>query len=129
MSGAQELWGLLASASQNPSGVPQRLLDEKAEELRKKKETQDRINVRSVPVIGSTCLIRTNVAYRSCRWITLRWHEHIHNASSRPPCCAAAIDLLSPQSRMGCVPESWLLIRCACRSDRMSALLLAVPYW
>lgn len=42
----QELWGLLASASQNPSGVPQRLLDEKAEELRKKKETQDRINVR-----------------------------------------------------------------------------------
>ena len=61
MSGAQELWGLLASASQNPSGVPQRLLDEKAEELRKKKETQDRINVRSVPVIGSTCLIRIHM--------------------------------------------------------------------
>ena len=36
---------LLHSAANNPSGVPQRLLDEKAEELRKKKETQDRINV------------------------------------------------------------------------------------
>ena len=41
----QELWSLLASAGQNPSGVPQRLLDEKAEELRRKKEPQDKINV------------------------------------------------------------------------------------
>ena len=59
---AQELWGLLASASQNPSGVPQRLLDEKAEELRKKKETQDRINVRCclrLPTGPDTCLLRS----------------------------------------------------------------------
>ena len=37
---------LLHSASGNASGIPQMILDEKAEELRKKKEMQDAINVR-----------------------------------------------------------------------------------
>lgn len=37
---------LLHSASGNASGIPQTILDEKAAELRKKKEMQDAINVR-----------------------------------------------------------------------------------
>ena len=37
---------LLNSANQNQSGIPQQILDEKAEELRKKKAVQDAINVR-----------------------------------------------------------------------------------
>lgn len=41
----QELWALLASASSMASGIPQQILDEKAEELRKKKELQEK-NVR-----------------------------------------------------------------------------------
>ena len=41
----QELWALLASASTTESGVPQAILDEKAEELRKRKEAQDQLNV------------------------------------------------------------------------------------
>ena len=41
----QELWVLLHSACGNASGIPQMILDEKAEELRKKKEMQDAINV------------------------------------------------------------------------------------
>lgn len=43
----QELWEMLHSASQNPSGIPQKILDEKAEEIRAKKEKQNEINVRS----------------------------------------------------------------------------------
>lgn len=38
---------MLNSANQNQSGIPQQILDEKAEELRKRKETQDAINVSS----------------------------------------------------------------------------------
>ena len=45
----QELWNLLASASETESGIPQKLLDDKAEELRKKKEMQDQINVSHGP--------------------------------------------------------------------------------
>ncbi|KAL9266308.1 Serine/arginine repetitive matrix protein 1-like protein, partial [Drosera capensis] len=39
----KELWGLLLSAQQNASGVPQRFLDAKEEETRKRKEESDRI--------------------------------------------------------------------------------------
>ena len=45
----QELWNLLASATETESGIPQKLLDDKAEELRKKKEMQDQINVSRGP--------------------------------------------------------------------------------
>ena len=41
----QELWTLLASASSNPSGIPQKILDEKAEEMRQKKVMEEEINV------------------------------------------------------------------------------------
>jgi serine/arginine repetitive matrix protein 1 len=41
----KELWTLLASASANESGVPQQLLDEKAEELRAKREKEAAIQV------------------------------------------------------------------------------------
>uniref|UniRef100_A0A1D1YDA5 Serine/arginine repetitive matrix protein 1 n=1 Tax=Anthurium amnicola TaxID=1678845 RepID=A0A1D1YDA5_9ARAE len=40
----RELWGLLLSAQQNASGVPQQFLDEKEEEMRKKKVESDRIS-------------------------------------------------------------------------------------
>lgn len=40
---------MLHSASQNPSGIPQKILDEKAEEIRAKKEKQTEINVRQHP--------------------------------------------------------------------------------
>jgi hypothetical protein len=43
----QELWEMLASASENTSGIPQSILDEKAEEIRAKKERQNEINVRT----------------------------------------------------------------------------------
>ncbi|GMH43577.1 hypothetical protein BSKO_11499 [Bryopsis sp. KO-2023] len=43
----KELWAMLASASTTASGIPQQILDEKAEELRKKKEIQDKKNVRT----------------------------------------------------------------------------------
>ncbi|XP_078174401.1 splicing factor PWI domain-containing protein isoform X1 [Carex rostrata] len=39
----RELWGLLLSAQQNASGVPQQFLDAKAEEIIKKKAESDRI--------------------------------------------------------------------------------------
>ncbi|CAM6086160.1 unnamed protein product [Calypogeia fissa] len=39
----KELWGLLTSAQNNLSGVPQQFLDAKAEEAKKKKEEKDRI--------------------------------------------------------------------------------------
>eukprot|EP00850_Spirogloea_muscicola_P007224 SM000036S13268 [mRNA] locus=s36:193128:195696:- [translate_table: standard] len=39
----KELWGLLTSAQGNVSGIPQQFLDEKAEELRIKKEEEERI--------------------------------------------------------------------------------------
>jgi hypothetical protein len=45
LTACQELWVLLHSASSNASGIPQQILDEKAEEMRKKKEMQDAINV------------------------------------------------------------------------------------
>ncbi len=53
----QELWTLLASASGNPSGIPQKILDEKAEEMRQKKVMEEEINVSpgSVPA-GQRCL-------------------------------------------------------------------------
>lgn len=41
----KELWALLNSASQNESGVPQQLLDAKAEELRIKRERELAIQV------------------------------------------------------------------------------------
>lgn len=42
----QELWLMLASAASNDSGIPQAILDAKAEEVRKRKEVQDAITVR-----------------------------------------------------------------------------------
>ncbi|CAI7848092.1 unnamed protein product, partial [Closterium sp. NIES-53] len=39
----RELWCLLLSAQANVSGIPQKFLDEKAEETRKKKEAEQRI--------------------------------------------------------------------------------------
>ena len=54
---SQELWILLASAAATNSGIPQRLLDEKAEELRKKKELEEQINVSILFLIhGSTAI-------------------------------------------------------------------------
>jgi hypothetical protein len=50
----QELWEMLHSASQNPSGIPQKILDEKAEEIRAKKEKQNEINVSTVHVFCLT---------------------------------------------------------------------------
>ena len=41
----QELWQLLISANQTGTGIPQRFLDEKAEELRRQKEEQERVQV------------------------------------------------------------------------------------
>lgn len=43
---------MLHSASQNPSGIPQKILDEKAEEIRAKKEKQTEINVSYPPPLG-----------------------------------------------------------------------------
>jgi len=37
----RELWDLLVSANENPSGIPQRFIDEKAQELRRLKEIAD----------------------------------------------------------------------------------------
>ncbi|KAL2609278.1 hypothetical protein R1flu_027851 [Riccia fluitans] len=39
----KELWGLLTSAQNNVSGIPQQFLDAKAEEAKKKKDEKDRI--------------------------------------------------------------------------------------
>lgn len=41
----QEFWGLLLSANRTGSGIPQKFLDEKAEEIRKRKEEEERIQV------------------------------------------------------------------------------------
>lgn len=49
----QELWSLLASAASTESGIPQKLLDEKAEEIRQKKERQDQINVTPPPTLAA----------------------------------------------------------------------------
>lgn len=42
---SQELWTLLASASEQASGIPKKILDDKAEELRIKNEAQKAIQV------------------------------------------------------------------------------------
>lgn len=42
----KELWLMLASAAGNDSGIPQAILDAKAEEVRKRKEVQDAITAR-----------------------------------------------------------------------------------
>ena len=41
----QELWVHLHSANSSQSHIPQQILDQKAEELRKRKEISDQINV------------------------------------------------------------------------------------
>lgn len=43
---AQELWQLLISANETGTGIPQRFLDEKAEEMRRQKEEAERVQVR-----------------------------------------------------------------------------------
>ncbi|CAD7698880.1 unnamed protein product [Ostreobium quekettii] len=40
----KELWTMLASACEKKSGIPQQILDEKAEEIKRKKGMQDQIN-------------------------------------------------------------------------------------
>ncbi len=42
---AQELWQLLISANETGTGIPQRFLDEKAEEMRRQKEEAERVQV------------------------------------------------------------------------------------
>ena len=42
----RELWDLLVSANANPSGIPQRFIDEKANELRRQKELADELRRR-----------------------------------------------------------------------------------
>lgn len=44
----QELWGMLASAQSNVSGVPQQLLDEAAEALKAKQDAEAAIKVSAV---------------------------------------------------------------------------------
>lgn len=51
---SQELWGLLASACEQTSGIPKKILDDKAEELRIKNEAQKAIQV-SKPVACNGC--------------------------------------------------------------------------
>lgn len=41
----QELWQLLISANETGTGIPQRFLDEKAEEMRRAKEEAERLQV------------------------------------------------------------------------------------
>ena len=41
----QELWTLLISANQTGTGIPQKMLDEKAEEQRKRREEEERVQV------------------------------------------------------------------------------------
>jgi hypothetical protein len=48
----KELWSLLHSASNNEAGVPQQLLDAKAEELRVKREAEAEIQVSGVRPAG-----------------------------------------------------------------------------
>ena len=43
---SQELWSLLASACEQTSGIPKKILEDKAEELRIKNEAQKAIQVR-----------------------------------------------------------------------------------
>ena len=43
---SQELWTLLNSACEQTSGIPKKILDDKAEELRVKNEAQKAIQVR-----------------------------------------------------------------------------------
>ena len=60
----QEFWSLLVSACQTGSGIPQKFLDEKAEEIRKRKEEEERIQVGAEArhrasgccVIGQLCM-------------------------------------------------------------------------
>ena len=42
---ATKFWQLLVSACKTGSGIPQKFLDEKAEEIRKRKEEEERIQV------------------------------------------------------------------------------------
>ena len=50
---SQELWTLLSSACEQASGIPKKILDDKAEELRIKNEAQKAIQVSSLPNVDS----------------------------------------------------------------------------
>ena len=71
---SQELWTLLASASEQPTGIPQKILDDKAEELRIKFEAQKAITVS--PQLA-TCL-HVCIVYRSSRYVIAGVQEGIY---------------------------------------------------
>ena len=52
---SQELWGLLASACEQTSGIPKKILDDKAEELRIKNEAQKAIQVSKPVACNGSC--------------------------------------------------------------------------
>ena len=55
---SQELWTLLASASEQASGIPKKILDDKAEELRIKNEAQKAIQVSRFLLFASKDLVQ-----------------------------------------------------------------------
>ena len=53
---SQELWTLLSSACETASGIPQKILDDKAEELRIKNEAQKAIQVSMLGSRQASCV-------------------------------------------------------------------------
>jgi hypothetical protein len=69
----QELWLMLASAAGNDSGIPQAILDAKAEEVRKRKEVQDAITVRRRQPFSASLHLSPGICIDVCR-LTLQEH-------------------------------------------------------
>lgn len=92
----RELWQLLISANQTGTGIPQRFLDEKAEELRRQKEEQERVQVGSRRGAPGRCRLRGHVT----AWTVSNRAVPLGDRPGWPLQCA-----VPPQRRCGLVGE------------------------
>jgi len=70
-----ELWNLLISAANNPSGIPQKFLDEKAAEMQERNAERQRIQERLQAERSKQGLLRADYAIAGKRERKSRWDE------------------------------------------------------
>jgi hypothetical protein len=102
----QELWQLLISANETGTGIPQRFLDEKADELRKQKEEQERVQVRARLESGVGPRVHAGRAQVLCVC-----HRSLLCSTNQTTCCCAV--------RIGhCAGGAFLQLQCLAAPPR-----------
>lgn len=114
----QELWQLLISANETGTGIPQCFLDEKADELRKQKEEQERVQVRARLESGVGSRVHAGRAQVLCVC-----HRSCCPAQTKPPAVvlcglvtalgvhSCSCSALPPHPAGGCAPPCRLSLR------------------